>query len=112
MLGLWRFRDSSPKVIGLIVFGLVFWRLGRWAIWWSMDQGGGPLDPEAPEVLQDIENAVVETTIPTIRLDGGVPDNSLLGPASAAIAFGGVVLLVGGLGAVVLWRRAESAPED
>lgn len=72
-----------------------------------------PTRPSEPEEgpSADLRRAVNKHRVPVIHADG-TPAGSLLTPLQASAAFGGLVMLVGGVGAVWLWRRADPAVPD
>ncbi|MEQ1567161.1 MAG: hypothetical protein ABMA64_16090 [Myxococcota bacterium] len=75
-------------------------------VWWL---ACAPADPESAPVLDEVGEQVREeladVRVRKVRLDGGIPDGVLPGPLEAALAFGGLVALGGGVLALALWRR-------
>src|SRR5688500_6184032 len=66
-------------------------------------------DPESPghhgfvlgeDPAEQVNREITATRVPVVRRDAPP-----LGPLAAAVGFGGFVLLVGGVGAALLWRR-------
>lgn len=64
-----------------------------------------PVEPE-PGLLEDIGRSLRDQRIRRIRADGSSAE-PLMSPESAAAWGGGLVLFLGGFGAVWLWRRSE-----
>jgi hypothetical protein len=132
MYGLWQFRNASGRVLLLLGFALfVRYCIAPVAIEWGLEKDGLTGRPDATQfgselrevtptpsgeplpgaqtqgggVAHDVEDAIATTAIPKIRLDGGVPDEALVSPFEAAIGFGGMVLMIGGVGATSASRR-------
>jgi hypothetical protein len=109
MLGLWHFRNASGRVILLILLALGVRYVGQYVILWAFEQEDQvnpmPNVVVAPSVGDRVQDVVLSTTVQKVDPGGGGP---LMEPLAAAALFGGLVLAVGGAGAVMLWRRAES----
>jgi hypothetical protein len=67
---------------------------------------------EATGPMRDVERVLREQQIKKINLHDGSSAEPLTTPEAAAAWIGGLVLFLGGFGAVWLWRRAERSPAD
>ena len=59
-----------------------------------------------------IHRVVTEQRVRKINLDDGSSAEPPMGPMTASLAFGGVVLLLGGFGSMLVWRKADQEPEE
>ena len=83
--------------------------MSRWAaaVWLAAAAAAEPepAPAEEPGVFEQMWRRIRENRVPLVRTDGS-PVHPL-GPAAAALAFGGVVLAIGGVGALVMWRASS-----
>ena len=68
------------------------------------ERGSGP--------MVDVERVLREQQIRRINLNDGSSAEPPMSPEAAAAWIGGLVMFLGGFGAVWLWRRAEQTAED